>query len=122
MPDDRHRTHERIGRPLATGGTKALFCKITLFCRSRAGAVKPRPPLDDLSPFDSIFLILRRVGVCTRIDPTLLAEFPRRQNLTTYLAAALHHLCGKPIPAPLNCHSAGRGTSVPTGNTDLTPL
>src|SRR6516162_6298485 len=78
MPDDRHRTHERIGRPLATGGTKALFCKITLFCRSRAGAVKPRPPLDDLSPFDSIFLILRRVGVCTRIDPTLLlAGFPR---------------------------------------------
>src|SRR5215469_8101476 len=28
------------------------------------------------------------------------------------------HLCGKPIPAPLKCHSAGRGTSVPTENTD----
>ncbi len=76
----------------------------------------------DLNPIDSIFLILRRVGVGTRIDPTLLAEFPRRQNLATYLAAASHDLCGKPIPAPLNCHSAGRGTSVPTGNTDLTPL
>src|SRR5215472_5351552 len=36
----------------------------------------------------------------------------------TYLASALHALCGEPIPAPLKCRSVGRGTSVPTGNTD----
>src|SRR5215469_7642229 len=40
------------------------------------------------------------------------------RTLARYLAFALHDLCGKPIPAPLKCHSVGRGTSVPTGNTD----
>ena len=38
--------------------------------------------------------------------------------LGRYLAAALHDLCGKPIPALLECHSVGTGTSVPTENTD----
>jgi hypothetical protein len=33
-------------------------------------------PLGDLNPFDSVFLILRRVGVGTGVVPTLLPEFP----------------------------------------------
>jgi hypothetical protein len=37
--------------------------------------LKPRQPLCDLNPFDSIFLILRRVGVGARVVPTLLPEF-----------------------------------------------
>jgi len=44
-----------------------------------------------------MFLILRRVGI----------ESPEGKTLATYLAAALHDLCGKPIHAPLKCHSAG---------------
>jgi len=35
----------------------------TLFFAARAGVVRPRQPLCDLNPFDSIFLILRRVGI-----------------------------------------------------------
>jgi hypothetical protein len=66
-----------------------------------------------------IFLILRRVGAGTKIVPTLLPEAPRRgRTLATYLASALRDLCGKPIPAPLKCHSVDRGTSVPNENTD----
>jgi len=38
--------------------------------------VKPRQPLYDLNPFDSILLILRRVGVGARVVPTLLPELP----------------------------------------------
>ncbi len=33
-------------------------------------------PLRDLNPFDSILLILRRVGVGARVVRTLLPEFP----------------------------------------------
>ena len=95
-----------------------LFAK-SLFFAARAGVVKPRQPLCHLNPFDSIFLILRRVGVGARVVSTLLPEFPPRVKASaTYLASALRDLCGKPIPAPLRCHSVGRGTSVPTGNTD----
>jgi len=68
----------------------------------RAGVVKPRQPLCDLNPFDSVFLILRRVGVGT--GPSC----PEGRILGTHLASALHDLCGKPIPAPLKCHSVGR--------------
>ena len=42
--------------------------------------------------------------------------------LGTYLASALHDLCGKPIPVRLKGHSADRGTSVPTGNTEAWTL
>ena len=45
-----------------------------LFFAARAGVVKPRQPLCDLNPFDSVFLILRRVGVGTKVVRTLLPE------------------------------------------------
>src|SRR5215472_3259912 len=69
------------------------------------------------SAWQSIFLILRRVVSAPGLLPT--PEFsPEGRTLATYLASAEHDLCGKPIPPPLKCHSAGIGTSVPTGNTD----
>ena len=37
---------------------------------------KPLQPLYDLDPFDSVFLILRRVGVGTKVVPTPLPELP----------------------------------------------
>jgi len=43
--------------------------------------VKPRQLLCDLSSFDSVFLILGRVRVGTRVFPTLLREFPPRVEL-----------------------------------------
>src|SRR2546429_1542113 len=55
----------------------------------RAGVVKPRQPLCDLNPFDSVFLILRRVGVGT--GPSC----PEGRILGTHLASALHDLCGR---------------------------
>src|SRR5437667_34360 len=47
----------------------------------RAGVVKPRQPLCDLNPFDSVFLILRRVGVGT--GPSC----PEGRILGTHLAS-----------------------------------
>ena len=55
-------------------GSLGSFCKIILFFAARAGVVKPRQPLCDLNPFDSVFLILRRVGVGTKVVRTLLPE------------------------------------------------
>src|SRR5215472_4517135 len=55
-----------------------------------------------------------RTGVKPGIPPVPL----KGRTLATYLPSASHDLSGKPIPAPLKCHSAGRGTSVPTENTD----
>jgi hypothetical protein len=46
------------------------------FFAARVRVVKPRQPLCDLNPFESIFLILRRVGV--RVVPTLLPELHPR--------------------------------------------
>src|SRR5215472_12554660 len=57
-----------------------------------------------------------RVGA--RAVPARFLSSPEGRTLATYLTSALHELCGKPIPAPLQCHSVGRGTSVPIGNTD----
>ena len=48
----------------------------------RAGMVKARQPLYDLNPFDSLLLILRRVGVGARVVPTLLPELPPRVSLS----------------------------------------
>jgi hypothetical protein len=44
--------------------------------------VKPRQPLCDINPFDTIFLILRRVGVGSRVVPALLPELPPRVSLS----------------------------------------
>ena len=55
-------------------GSLGSFCEIILFFAARAGVVKPRQPLCDLNPFDSVFLILRRVGVGTKVVRTLLPE------------------------------------------------
>jgi hypothetical protein len=44
--------------------------------------VRPRQPLRDLNPFDSTFLILRRVGVSTGVVPTLFLELPPRVDLS----------------------------------------
>jgi hypothetical protein len=55
-------------------------------------------------------------GKWSTFQPT--SQVAEGTTLATYLASALYDLCGKPIPAPLKCHSAGRGTSVPTENTD----
>jgi hypothetical protein len=101
-----------------SGAQKPFFAK-SLFFAARAGVVKPRQPLCDLNPFDSVFLILRRVGGGTKVVPAPLREFPcspEGRTFATDLASALHDRCGKPIPALLKGHSAG-GTSVPTGNT-----
>ena len=73
---------------------------------------KPRQPLRDLSPFDSIFLILRRVVSAAGLFPPCFPSSPEGKALATYLAWALRDLCRKPIPAPLKCHGGGRGTSV----------
>jgi hypothetical protein len=43
--------------------------------------VKPRQPLCDLNPFESIFLILQRVGVGARVVPAPLPELPLRASL-----------------------------------------
>src|SRR6516164_7927279 len=40
-----------------SGAQKPFFAK-SLFFAARAGVVKPRQPLCDLNPFDSVFLIL----------------------------------------------------------------
>ena len=45
------------------------------FFAARAGVAKPLQPLCALNPCDSVFLILRRVGVGTRVVPILLPEF-----------------------------------------------
>jgi hypothetical protein len=44
----------------------------------RAGVVKPCQALYDVSPFDRIFLILRRVVVGARVAPAPLPELPPR--------------------------------------------
>ena len=82
----------------------------------RAGVVKPRQPLCDLNPFDSIFLILRRVVSAPRLFPRCFPSSAEGKALATYLPTALHDLCRKPIPAPLKCHSVGRGATAPAAS------
>ena len=74
--------------------------------------------------------ILPISGCAAEALPTSPSRIPQRRALSCsalasrvpvegrtfarYLPSALHDLCGRPIPAPLKCHSVGRGTSVPT--------
>src|SRR5215472_16942936 len=74
--------------------------------------MRPQPFRQDL--LDPPAAWCRHQG-CSRRDSRCSAE---SSTLTTYLPCAFRDLCGKPIPAPLKCHSAGRGTSVPSGHTD----
>ena len=48
--------------------------------------IKARQPLCDLSPFDSVFLILQRVGVGARLFPPCFPSCPEVKTLATYLA------------------------------------
>jgi hypothetical protein len=85
----------------------------------RVGSFRQRASLyATLNPFDSVFLILGRVVSAPGCSHPPSRAPPEGRTLATYLASALHDVCGKPIPAPLKCHSAGRGTSVSTENTD----
>ena len=69
-------------------------------------------------PFQEHLLDPAAGCVGTRLFRPCFQSSPVGRTLATYLPSGLHDLCGKPIPAPLKCHSAGRGTSVPTGNTE----
>src|SRR5437667_12023028 len=73
----------------------------------RAGVLKPRQPLCDLN-FRQHLLDPPAGCVGTRLFPLCFPSSPDGRTLATYLASALHDLCGKPIPAPLKCHSVGR--------------
>jgi len=66
-------------------GSLGSFCKTILFFAARGGVVKPRQPLRDLNPFDSIFLILRRVVSAPGLLPPRFPSSLEGKALATYL-------------------------------------
>ena len=56
---------------------------------ARTGLVKPRQPLSAFNPFDSIFLIFRRVVSAPGSSPPRLQGSSEGTTLATYLASAL---------------------------------
>jgi len=69
--------------------------------------VKPRQPLCDLNPFDSVFLIIRRnpAGcVATSVVPTLLRELPRGQNLSDMPFTTFAEAYSRSVKVPQRWH------------------
>src|SRR5215469_8914170 len=73
-------------------------------------------------PVKNSALLSHRTVVLYRTTVLLSSDNPRagRTGCRRLVAeaSALHDLRGTTIPAQLKCHSVGRGTTVPTGNSD----